>query len=132
MDEFDFLRELIFGFLALAFLLVLKLAIPAFLFSANFFGLGVCFFDLALTEELYVFFLELFVHAALGQLLLLSIFLLLDLSIKFIFDQLAALLLSDHGLFLFLVVQQSVELLNGGPFVILSQLRVDFSLGSLA
>jgi hypothetical protein len=46
----------------------------------------------------------------------------LDLSVELLSDQAFSLLVSHDCLFLFFVVQQGIELLDSGPFVIL----VDF------
>jgi len=119
MDKLDLLRELIFGFIALSLLLVIKLAVSAFLFSADLLSLSMSLFDFTLSEKFNVLFLQLFVHTTLSYLFLFAVFLLLDLSIEFVLDQLAALLLSNHSLFLFFVVQQRVELLNSSPLVVL-------------
>ena len=72
--------------------------------------------------------LKCLVHATLLHFFGLTIPLLCHLLIKLSTDQSSALLLSHHGLLLLLVVQQRVELLNGSPLVLLSELRVDFRL----
>jgi hypothetical protein len=58
-------------------------------------------------------------------------FLLHDLTVKFLLDE-TALLLPHYSLLLFFVVEQSVELLDSSPLVILCDLTVNFSSGMLA
>ena len=69
--------------------------------------------------------LKCLVHATLLHFICLTVPLLCHLFIKLCTDQSSALLLSHDGLLLFLVVQQRVELLNGGPLVLFSQFRVN-------
>jgi hypothetical protein len=59
-------------------------------------------------------------------------FLLHDLTVKFLLDEATALLLPHYSLLLFFVVEQSVELLDSSPLVILCDLTVNFSSGMLA
>ena len=73
-------------------------------------------------------FLEGLVHAALIHLTILTLLLLLHLLVELIANQSTALLFAKHCLLLLFVVKQSVELLNGSPLVLLSELRVDFCL----
>jgi len=53
----------------------------------------------------------------------------LDLPVELLSDQAFSLLVSEDLLFLFFVVQQGIELLDGCPFVILVDLREDFGGG---
>ena len=69
--------------------------------------------------------LELFVEFSLLLLILFALVLLSDLAVELLLDQASSLLLSCHSLLLLLVVEKSVELLDGGPFVFLLELTVD-------
>ena len=71
--------------------------------------------------------LESLVHSPLLFLTSFARLLVLELFVELISDQSTTLLLTKHGLFLLFIVQKGVELLNSGPFILLSQLRVDFS-----
>lgn len=93
----------------------------------NLFALGLHLILLATSEEFDMLVLECLVHAALIQLGTLTHLLLLHLLVKFGTDQLAALLLAENGLLLLLIVQQSVEFLDGGPLILLSELRINLS-----
>ncbi|MCP4667906.1 MAG: hypothetical protein GY849_16275 [Deltaproteobacteria bacterium] len=55
-----------------------------------------------------------------------------ELLVEFVTDQSAAFLFAEHGLLLLFVVQKSVELLNGSPFVFFTELRVDVGFVSYA
>ena len=66
--------------------------------------------------------LELLVHAQLLDLGFLPRVLLVKLLVKLFFDKTFAFLVTEDGLFLFLVMEKSVELLNCSPFVILIKL----------
>ena len=94
----------------------------------DFLVLGCDLVLLALAEKSNVLFLEGLVHASLIHLAVLAVLLLLHLLVELLSNQSAALLLAKHCLLLLLVVKQSVELLNGSPLVLLSELRVDFRL----
>ena len=131
MDKLNFLRELVLGFLALSSFLIMQLAVSAFLFSADFLFLSMSLFDFTLAKKFNMLLLKLLVHTTLCHLLMLAVLLLLDLSIEFVLDQLAALLFSHHSLFLFFVVQQCVEFLNGNPLIVLSKFRENLRLGGL-
>jgi hypothetical protein len=54
------------------------------------------------------------------------------LTVEFLLDKATALLLPDYGLLLFFVVEQSVELLDSSPLVILCDLTVNLGFGMLA
>jgi len=106
--------------------LLSELAVPTLFLLLDLILLGSQLFLLSLAKELDVLLLESLVHATLAHLTGLTIFLLLKLFVQLCADQSAALLLTEHCLLLLLVVEQGVELLDGGPFVLLCQLRVDF------
>jgi len=82
---------------------------------------------LTLSKKLHVLILKSLVHATFLQLSGLSFALLCHLLVELIADESTSLLFSQDGLFLLLVVKQSVEFLDRGPFVLLSELRVDLS-----
>ena len=75
---------------------------------------------------------ERLIHTSLVLLAFLAFFLLLHLLVKLLSDQSASLLLTGHSLLLFLVVKERVELLNGGPLILLGQLRIHFCSGGNA
>ena len=114
--------------LALPLLFFTELAITTLLLLLDFLVLGLDLLLLTLTKESNVLFLEGFVHATLIHLRVFAILLLLHLLVELLSNQSTALLLTEHCLLLLLVVKQSVEFLNGGPLVLLSELRVDFRL----
>ena len=111
---------------SLSGLLLSELAITALLLLHDLFALLLSLLLLSLAEKLDVLFLKGFVLTALVHFVNVSILLFLHLLVKLVADQSSALLLSKHGLFLLLVVQQGVELLDSGPLVLLGQLRVNF------
>ena len=75
--------------------------------------------------------LETEVHALFILLLLFAAFLVGNLLVQFFADQSAAFGFAEEALFLLLVVQQLVELLNCSPLVFLSDLAVHLSQRSL-
>ena len=75
---------------------------------------------------------ERLIHTSLVLLAFLAFFLLLHLFVKLLSDQSASLLHTGHSLLLFLVVKERVELLNGGPLILLGQLRIHFCSGGNA
>ena len=68
---------------------------------------------------------EALVHLVLLNYLLLSLFLFLQLAVKFLSDKALSLSLAEQGLLLLLVMEEGVELLDCSPLVILSDLTVD-------
>jgi hypothetical protein len=54
------------------------------------------------------------------------------LTVEFLLDEATALLLPHYSLLLFFVVEQSVELLDSSPLVILCDLTVNLGFGMLA
>jgi hypothetical protein len=51
------------------------------------------------------------------------------LTIELISDQAFSLLVPEDGLLLLFIMEQSVELLDGGPFIVLVDFREDFGGG---
>jgi hypothetical protein len=54
------------------------------------------------------------------------------LTVEFLLDEATALLLPHYSLLLFFVVEQSVELLDSSPLIILCDLTVNLGSGMLA
>ena len=132
IDKVDLSLELFLVLLPLTELLLLELAVAALLLLHDLLVLRLHLLLLALTEQLHVLGLESLVHAALLKLVALTLFLLLELLVELLTDQSAALLLTHHGLLLFLVVKERVELLDGRPLVLFGQLRVHLGASCLA
>ena len=79
-----------------------------------------------------MFLLKLLVHSSLLNLIFFTGFLLHDLTVEFLLDEATALLLPHYSLLLFFIVEQSVELLDSSPLVILCNLTVNLGFGLLA
>jgi len=107
--------------------LLVKLLITAFLFLHDFSFHLLLLFDLSFLQKLYVLFLQLLVHFAFLDFSNLAAFLFMELLFEFFPDKSLSFLVSENGLFLLFVVEKSIELLNGSPFVILVNLWVHFS-----
>ena len=125
VNQFDFLAERILVLVPLARLFFTQLSVSALLLLCDLFALGCQLFLLADAEEFDMLLLERLVHAPLLHFVVLTLTLLRHLLIKLIPYQSSALLLSQHRLLLLFVMQQRVELLNGGPLVFLGQLRIN-------
>ena len=125
VDEVDILAEGLLVFVALSGLLFAELAIATLLLLHDLAPLGLKLFALALAEQLHMLVLKHLIPTTLAHLVVLSLLLLIHLLVEFASDQATALLLPHHRLLLLLVMQQRVELLDRGPFVLLRELRVD-------
>jgi len=79
-----------------------------------------------------MFLLKFFVHSSLVDLIFLTSFLLHDLTVEFLLYKATALLFPYYSLLLFFIVEESVELLDSSPLIILSDLTVNFCFGMLA
>lgn len=112
-------------------LLIKELPVSADLFLLNAFFELSCLFDFLLIEQLDVLVLEVLVHASLLNFSALSRILLLQLLVQLLLDQSLSFAITQDRLLLLLVVKQGVELLDGGPLILLLNLRVYFGLGSL-
>lgn len=128
----DFGSESVLLISALALFLFSELPVTGDLLLHDLFLLEFCFLDLTFAEELNMFLLESLIHVIFSLENLFALNLLLELAVKFLSDKALSLSLPHDGLLLLLVVKEGVELLNGGPFVVFSDLRVDFGLGGLA
>ena len=125
VDHINFLAErgLVLG--ALALFLIAQLSVSTLLLLLYLFTLCSKLLLLTLSKKLHVLFLKSLVHATFLQLGGLSFTLLCHLLVELIADESTSLLFSQDGLLLLFVVKQSVEFLDRGPFVLLSELRVD-------
>ena len=113
-------------------LLFLQLSVAALFFLLDLFTLGSHLLRFTHAQKFDVLLLERLVHATFILLEFFALLFLSKLLVKFIADQSAAFLFAKHGLLLLFVVQKSVELLNGSPFVFFTELRVDVGSGSNA
>jgi len=109
----------------------LKLLVSGSLFlhdsALDFVGL----LDLLLFKKADVLVLEVFVHSTLLDFGTATRVLLGKLLVKFFLDQTLAFLVSHNCLLLLLVVKKGVELLDGSPFILFFNLRVDFSASTM-
>lgn len=125
VNEFKFGTEVRFFFLTALPLFFNKLAIARFFFLLSFDACKISFFLFSHSEKLDMLLLELVVNLVFFIFSCFLLSFLLQLLIKFLSHKTATFLLTKKCLFLFLVVQKLVELLNGGPFIFLSNFRVD-------
>ena len=112
-------------------LLIMKLFVTADLLLHNALFEGSSLLDLLLLEQLDVLVLEVLVHASLLDLGILSRVLLLQLLVQLLLDESLSFAVTQDSLLLLLIVKQGIELLDGGPLVLLLDLRVDLSLSTL-
>jgi hypothetical protein len=87
--------------------------------------------QLLLLKELDVLILQIFIHKLLFDLSLLSRVLFFQLFVQLFLNESLSFTIAQDSLLLLFVVKKSVELLDGSPLILLFNLGVSFSLGTL-
>lgn len=132
IDELNLSLEKIFIVPSLAPLLIVELAVAALFLLLDLLTVSLRLFLLTLAKKLNVLGLKGFICEALVVLARFTLLLLSELLVELTTDELTTFHFTSNCLFLLLVVQKGVKLLNGGPLVLLCELRENLTLGGLA